>query len=73
MKFQGDPDGTTPNLAIVAAYSEQDFSRLLRTAVPLGGRQLGLMGEMARTRFVYLTDDEIHALFSYLHSLGDAT
>jgi cytochrome c553 len=72
MNLQGDPEGTTPNLVMVAAYSEQDFFRLMRTATPLGGRELELMGLVARTRFVHLTDDEIRALYHYLHSLGDS-
>ena len=69
MKLHGDIEGSTPNLAIVAAYSEADFFRLMRTATPLGGRELGLMGEMARERFVHLTDEEVLALYSYLHTL----
>ncbi len=73
MKLEGDLEGSTPSLAIVAAYSEEDFFRLMRTATPLGGRQLGLMGEVARARFVNFTDQEIRDLYSYLHSLGAAT
>ena len=71
MKLHGDIEGSTPNLAIVAAYSEEDFFRLLRTAIPLGGQELGLMGMMARERFVHLTDEEVRALYSYLHTLGE--
>ena len=70
MKLQGDVEGSTPDLAIVAAYSEEDFFRLVRTATPLGGRELGLMGMVARERLVHLTDDEIRALYSYLHAMG---
>ncbi len=70
MKLQGDIEGSTPNLAIVAAYSEADFFKLMRTATPLSGRKLGLMGEVARSRFVHFTDDEIRDLYGYLHSLG---
>jgi cytochrome c553 len=73
MRLRGDVEGSTPNLAIVAAYSEVDFFRLMRTATPLGGRQLGLMGMVARKRFAHLTDDEIRALYSYLHAMGDDT
>ena len=73
MKLQGDLEGSTPSLAIVAAYSERDFFRLMRTATPLGGSQLGLMGEVARVRFVNFTDQEIRDLYSYLHSLGATT
>lgn len=73
MRLRGDVEGSTPNLAIVAAYSEVDFFRLMRTATPLGGRELGLMGMVARKRFAHLTDDEIRALYSYLHAMGDDT
>jgi cytochrome c553 len=73
MRLRGDVEGSTPNLAIVAAYSEADFFRLMRTATPLGGRELGLMGMVARKRFAHLTDDEIRALYSYLHAMGDDT
>jgi len=71
MRLHGDIEGSTPSLTIVAAYSEEDFFRLMRTATPLGGRELGLMGLVARERFVHLTDDEIRALYSYLHTLGE--
>ena len=71
MRLAGDVEGSTPNLAIVAAYSEEDFFRLMRTATPLGGRELGLMGLVARERFAQLTDAEIRDLYRYLHSLGD--
>ena len=71
MKLHGDIEGSTPNLAIVAAYSEEDFFRLMKTATPLGGRELGLMGMVARERFVHLTDDEVRALYSYLFTLGE--
>lgn len=72
MELHGDREGSTPNLLIVAAYSEEDFFRLMRTATPLGGRKLGLMGEMVRTRFVHLTDDEVRDLYRYLHFPGES-
>jgi hypothetical protein len=31
------------------------------------------MGMVARKRFAHLTDDEIRALYSYLHAMGDDT
>jgi mono/diheme cytochrome c family protein len=58
--------GHTPNLTVAAAYSPEDFMRLMRTGVPIGGRALTLMSEVARTRFTHFTDAEIAALHAYL-------
>jgi hypothetical protein len=55
-----------PDLRIAAAYSAEDFTRLLRTGQALGGRELSLMSRVARSRFRHLTDGEIHDLRSYL-------
>jgi len=57
-----------PDLAIAGAYALPAFTRLLREAVPVGGQTLGLMGSAVRTRFKYLTDDEIAATHQYLLS-----
>jgi mono/diheme cytochrome c family protein len=65
--------GNAPALAIVGAYDSEQFTRLLRSAVPLNGRTLGgAMAEVVRERLRYFTDDEIAALYTYLHSLGSA-
>jgi mono/diheme cytochrome c family protein len=62
--------GTTmvkgPDLRIVAAYSLEQFRRLMREGVPLGGRELGMMKSASTDRFAYLTDEEIGALHAYL-------
>ncbi len=58
--------GRTPNLTVAAAYSPEDFVRLMRTGVALGGREVGLMGEVARGRFSHFTDAEIAAVHAYL-------
>jgi cytochrome c553 len=60
----------TPGLAIAATYSLEDFSRLMRTGVAMGDRELRLMSDVARSRFVHLTDTEITALHAYLKTLG---
>jgi len=65
--------GSTPDLVIVAAYSPETFTRLLREGVPLDQRQLRLMGDMSRRRFFYLTDVEITDLYQYLSKLKPAT
>jgi mono/diheme cytochrome c family protein len=67
-----NPEFTTPDLRVVAAYSPDDFARLLRTGVALGGRDVGVMSEQARKYLSQLTDAEIAALYSYLHSMPAA-
>jgi len=62
-----EPDA--PPLAIVAAYSLEDFTTLLRTGVPIGNRDLGLMAEVAVSRFSHFTDMEIAALHAFLRTL----
>lgn len=56
----------TPDLRIAAAYSLEQFTRLMREGVPLGGRELGLMKSVSTGRFTHFTDDEIRALHTYL-------
>lgn len=63
---QEHPAGNTPNLAIAAAYSPEQFRTLLRTGEPRDGRELRLMGDMSLKRFQHLTDTEIDALHTYL-------
>ena len=63
---QEHPAGNTPNLAIAAAYSPEEFRTLLRTGGPRDGRELRLMGDMSIKRFQHLTDAEIDALHIYL-------
>jgi cytochrome c553 len=60
----------TPNLAIVAAYSDEDFARLMRHGKGLGERDLGLMSEVARARFAHFTDQEIGAIRGYLDAFA---
>jgi cytochrome c553 len=67
--LRGWPDDNVPSLAIVAAYSLDDFTTLLRTGEPIGGRELDLMAEAATKRFSHLTDFEIAALYAYLRTL----
>jgi mono/diheme cytochrome c family protein len=68
--LHGASDRSTPDLRIVAGYSPQTFSRLLREGVPLDGRALGLMGRVARGRLRYLTDSEVSDLYGYLSTLN---
>lgn len=70
-----DPfDGkTTPDIRLMAAsYSLADFERLLTTGMASGGRSLGLMSDVARTRFAHLTGTERAAIYAYLRQQGEA-
>lgn len=69
MDLQGFP-GFTPSLAATIAYSRDDFGRLLSEGIGLGGRQLGLMREVAVGRFVHFTEPEVDALYAYLRTLA---
>ena len=72
--FEGSPGPpeATPNLAIAAAYTPEQFRTLLRTGEPLDGRDLRLMDDMSQKRFSYFTDAEIDGLYAFLTTgLGD--
>jgi mono/diheme cytochrome c family protein len=62
----GDPGNLPPNLIAVAAYTLEQFRTLMRTGVPVSGRHLGLMTEVAQDDLRYFTDDEIEAVHRYL-------
>lgn len=70
LDLQGDARGPTPHLAMAAAYSDEEFVRLMRTGVGRGGRELGLMSQVARGRFSVMTDTELRALHAYLRSFA---
>jgi cytochrome c553 len=54
---------STPSLAIVAAYSGEQFRQLLRTATAAGGREVK---RMSWVREVEFTDQEIDDLYAFL-------
>jgi mono/diheme cytochrome c family protein len=58
--------GKTPDLRIAAGYSREQFVRLIRTGIALGEREVGLMSQVARSRFSHFTDEEIEALYAFL-------
>lgn len=62
--------GDTPALTIVAGYSLDAFTTLMRTGVPLDGRELGLMKTVALSRFAHFTAQEVAALYAYLRTLA---
>jgi hypothetical protein len=66
MDLKGSDDGSTPNLTAVGAYGPDDFARLMKSGIAVGERQLGLMSEVAKTRFARMHDEEVQALYDYL-------
>ena len=71
LRGESNPDFVSPDLHVVAAYSPDDFVRLLRTGVAIGNRTLGVMSLSARNNLSQLNDAEIAALYSYLHQMPD--
>lgn len=65
LRLQGYP-GDTPDLAIAAGYTPEQFAHFFATGEALGGRELPLMSLMARNRFSNFTDEEEAALYAYL-------
>jgi cytochrome c553 len=61
-----DAPRSPPDLNVAGAYTREDFRRLMRTGVASGGRQIGLMSEVARNRFSRFTDAEVDAIYDYL-------
>lgn len=72
LRGDSNPDFMTPDLRVVAAYSPEAFSKLMRTGESLSGKDLGMMREMSRDHLSHLTDAEVAALYSYLHALPGA-
>jgi mono/diheme cytochrome c family protein len=63
-----DPPGV--DLVMVAAYPIDDFRTLMKTGVPLGGRELDYMVTVANSRLQYLTEKEVTSLHAYLQTLA---
>ena len=70
MNFEGGGPTNAPPLIVVKGYDAAKFARLMRTGITAAGTESasGLMTEVARGRFVALTDAEIGELHTYLHS-----
>jgi mono/diheme cytochrome c family protein len=61
-----EPGVVSADLEIVGAYDLEQFKKLLREGIPPSGKDIGLMGRVARRDFKYLTDEEIAAIHAYL-------
>jgi len=66
------PEGDAPNLRVVAGYSPEAFSRLMKTGIGVGDRKLGVMTGWAKAYLSYFTDDEVQSLYRYLHEMPQA-
>ncbi len=66
-----EPGLNTPNLIVAGGYSRPDFERLMTTGVPVGGRKLKLMGDVARERFPHFTPHERDAVYAYLKARAE--
>jgi mono/diheme cytochrome c family protein len=60
------PGSVAPDLSIAGAYDLEQFKTLLRKGVPASGKKLGMMGDVARSDFSHLKDEEIAAIHAYL-------
>lgn len=70
--LEGNSVPYRPDLIIAANYSLETFKHLLRTGETPDGRDLGLMAQVAKSRFSHLTDGEVEALFGYLLARSEA-
>jgi len=60
-----------PDLAIAGAYNLAQFRALMRTGVPPGGRDLGLMKEVATRNFSSFNEEEVGQLHAYLRARAE--
>lgn len=68
MQLEGGFMGQAPALNIVKGYSRGEFGRLMKEGVAIGDRQLGTMASVSRSRFSQFTDEEVDALYAFLHA-----
>ncbi|HEX5238020.1 MAG TPA: cytochrome c [Sphingomicrobium sp.] len=61
-----EPGLKAPDLAIAAGYDLPQFTRLMRTGIAAGNRNLPVMSHRARAAFSHYTDDEIASIHAYL-------
>jgi cytochrome c553 len=60
-----------PDLAIAGGYDLAQFRTLMRTGVPPGGRDLGLMKEVALRDFSSFSAEEVGQLHAYLRARAE--
>ena len=64
----GDPEMPSPPLLIGAGYELDDWRQLMREGKGIADRDLGLMSEVAVSRFAHLNDAEVEALHAFLRA-----
>ena len=61
----------SPDLIVAAAYSREDFYRLIRAGEPVGERKIDYhMVDASKYRYTEFRDDEVEALYAYFRSLA---
>jgi cytochrome c553 len=70
--LQGSDLTRAPNLVVAAAYSDDEFARLMHEGIGVGGRELGLMAKVAKARFSSFSVEELHAIRRYLSAYVQA-
>ncbi len=63
--------GAAPDLVIIRAYDETNFRHLMQEGIAIGERELAMMSDVARSRFAYLTDEELDDLFLFLQDMAE--
>lgn len=64
-------ENAPPDLAVAGAYDLVQFRILMRTGVSPGGRDLGLMKEVAERDFSSFSDEEVAQLHLYLRARAE--
>ena len=59
----------SPPLVIAKAYKEAEFVQFLRTGKAIGNRELPLMSDVSRNRFIHYSEEEIKAIYAFLMQL----
>ncbi len=68
----GGFEGEAQDLVVAASYSAAEFAHFFQTGEAVGGREVGVMSEVARGRFSHLTEEEVAALHAFLLARAEA-
>jgi cytochrome c553 len=66
LDYKGNPLERAPSLAVIGAYSDTQFQRLMRTAKPIAARELD--ENMRWVADAPFTDEEINGIYAFLRS-----
>jgi cytochrome c553 len=59
----------SPPMIIAKAYQEAQFVKFMQTGKALGNRELVLMSDVCRERFIHYSEDELKAIYAFLKQL----